>query len=133
MANAMTEPTIVFSPVLDPDVRAVADGLRPPTFDFRMVDESDVPAAIQDADFLCGFIGPISTEALVSATANRLKLVQLMSVGYDRFNLESARMARLPVAVNGGANAIAVAEHAIMLMLAAMKHVHYLDQAGRRG
>ena len=39
--------------------------------------------------------------------------------------------AKLPVAVNGGANAIAVAEHAIMLMLAALKHVHALDAAVR--
>src|SRR5450631_599336 len=56
-----------------------------------------------------------------------------MSVGYDRFNLEGARRARLPVAVNGGANAIAVAEHAIMLILAALKHLHALDAAVRQG
>ena len=92
-----------------------------------------MPPAIQDADFLCGFIGPLSTEALVSAAANRLKLVQLMSVGYDRFNLDGARAAKLPVAVNGGANAIAVAEHAIMMMLATLKRVHELDDAVRHG
>jgi glyoxylate reductase len=56
-----------------------------------------------------------------------------MSVGYDRFNVEGAREARVPVAVNGGANAIAVAEHAIMLMLATLKHVHELDAAVRQG
>jgi glyoxylate reductase/D-3-phosphoglycerate dehydrogenase len=128
-----TEPTIVFAPLLDADVRAIADELRPPQFAFRNVSLADVPAAIQDADFLCGFIGPIDTEVLLSATANRLKLVQLMSVGYDRFNLDGARAARLPVAVNGGANAIAVAEHAIMLILAALKHLHALDAAVRRG
>jgi phosphoglycerate dehydrogenase-like enzyme len=133
MANAMPEPTIVFAPLLEPDVRAIADALRPPNFGFRNVDLAEVPAAIQDADFLCGFIGPISTDALVSAAARRLKLVQLMSVGYDRFNLEGARQARLPVAVNGGANAIAGAEHAIMLILAALKHLHALDAAVRAG
>jgi hypothetical protein len=31
-----------------------------------------VPASIQDADFLCGFIGPLTTVALVSAAGNRL-------------------------------------------------------------
>jgi phosphoglycerate dehydrogenase-like enzyme len=129
----MPEPTIVFAPSLEPDVRAIADDLLPPQFTFRNVAASDVPAAILDADFLCGFIGPIETEVLVRAAANRLKLVQLMSAGYDRFNLDGARAARLPVAVNGGANAIAVAEHAIMLMLSALKHVHFLDQAVRRG
>jgi glyoxylate reductase/D-3-phosphoglycerate dehydrogenase len=126
-------PTIVFAPLLDPDVRAIADAHRPPRFDFLNVAASDVPAALENADFLCGFIGHIPTEDLVSAARGRLKLVQLMSAGYDRFNLDGARAARLPVAVNGGANAIAVAEHAIMLMLSSLKRVHALDAAVRKG
>lgn len=129
----MPEPTIVFSPVLDDEVRAIADEHLPKGFILKHVSRDDVPAAIQDADFLCGFIGPISTDALVKAAANRLKLVQLMSVGYDRFNLDGAREAKLPVSVNGGANAIAVAEHAIMMMLATLKRVHALDEAVRAG
>jgi phosphoglycerate dehydrogenase-like enzyme len=126
-------PTIVYAPLLEADVRAIADEFMPSGFSFVNAAAADVPSAILDADFLCGFIGAIDTDALVAATANRLKLVQLMSVGYERFNLDGARSARLPVAVNGGANAIAVAEHAIMLMLAALKHVHVLDAAVRSG
>jgi phosphoglycerate dehydrogenase-like enzyme len=129
----MPEPTIVFAPILDPDVRAIADELRPARFNFRNVAASDIPTAILDADYLCGFIGAIETAVLVEAAARGLKLVQLMSAGYDRFNLDGARAARLPVAVNGGANAIAVAEHAIMLILSALKHVHFLDQEVRNG
>jgi phosphoglycerate dehydrogenase-like enzyme len=129
----MPEPSIVFAPLLDPDVRVIADALRPPGFAFRNVAADEVAAAILDADYLCGFIGPIETSVLVEAAARRLRLVQLMSAGYDRFNLDGARAARLPVATNGGANAIAVAEHAIMLMLAALKHLHALDAAVRGG
>ena len=129
----MPEPKIIFAPVLDDEVRAIGESLVPKGFDLQWTALADVPAAIQDADFLCGFLGPISTDALVSAAANRLKLVQLMSVGYDRFNLDGARAAKLPVAVNGGANAIAVAEHAIMMMLATLKRVHELDAAVRGG
>lgn len=129
----MPEPVIVFAPLLEPDVRAIADELRPAEFAFINVAAEDVAAAIQDADYLCGFIGPIDSAVLVDAAAKRLKLVQLMSAGYDRFNLDGARAARLPVAVNGGANAIAVAEHAIMLMLSALKHVHAFDAAVRSG
>src|SRR5689334_25057172 len=129
----MPEPKIILAPVLDPELRAIGESLLPKGFDLVWTAPADVPAAIQDADFLCGFSGPISTEALVSAAANRLKLIQLMSVGYDRFNLEGARAARLPVSVNGGANAIAVAEHAIMMLLASLKRLHALDQAVRGG
>ena len=57
--------------------------------------------------------------------ASRLKLVQLTSAGYDRVDLEAARKAKVPVANNGGANSIAVAEHAVMLMLAVLKRLVY--------
>jgi glyoxylate reductase/D-3-phosphoglycerate dehydrogenase len=129
----MPQPTIVYAPLLDPDVRAIADQLRPRAFEFRNVAPADLPDALMDADYLCGFIGPLPTDVLVAAAGKRLKLVQLMSAGYDRFNVEGARVARLPVADNGGANAIAVAEHAIMLILCALKHAHALDAAVRHG
>lgn len=129
----MPEPIIVYAPLLDPELRALADQLRPPAFEFHNVAPADLTSALLDADYLCGFIGPLPTEVLVAAARHRLKLVQLMSAGYDRFNIEGARAARVPVADNGGANAIAVAEHAIMLMLAGLKHVHALDASVRRG
>jgi len=55
--------------------------------------------------------------------APRLKLVQLTSAGYDRVDLEAARKAKVPVSNNGGANSVAVAEHAVMLMLAVLKRL----------
>jgi phosphoglycerate dehydrogenase-like enzyme len=129
----MPQPIIVYAPLLDAELRALADQLRPRAFEFRNVAPADLPSAVLDADYLCGFIGALPSEVLVAAANRRLKLVQLMSAGYDRFNIEGARAARLPVADNGGANAIAVAEHAIMLMLAGLKHVHALDASVRRG
>src|SRR5438093_4480998 len=57
--------------------------------------------------------------------APKLKLIQLTSAGYDRVDIEAARKARVPVANNGGANSVAVAEHAVMLMLAVLKKLVY--------
>ena len=37
--------------------------------------------------------------------------------GYDNVDLEAARRAKVPLSNNGGANAISVSEHALMLML----------------
>ncbi|MFN0074658.1 MAG: 2-hydroxyacid dehydrogenase [Chloroflexota bacterium] len=129
----MTDVTIVYSPVSEPDVRAIADGLLPSGFQLNCVPREAIAEAIQGAEFLCGFIGSLPTDALVRSRARGLKLVQLMSAGYDNFNLDGAREARLPVSVNGGANAIAVAEHAIMMMLATLKHAHALDAELRTG
>ena len=59
-----------------------------------------------------------------------LKLVQLLSAGYDRVDIEAARRARVPVCNNGGANAIAVSEHAILLMLAVCRRLTWLHSMG---
>ena len=50
-----------------------------------------------------------------------VRLHQLWSSGYDKFNLAAATRAGVPVANNGGANRIAVAEHTLLLMLAVYK------------
>ncbi len=119
----MAEPHIVMPehPNLEPDVLALGRQMLPAGFRLDVVPPAALPEALRDADYLLGFVGRLSDETLRAAT--RLKLVQLLSVGYDNFNLEGARAARVPVAVNGGANAIAVAEHAIMLLLATLKHL----------
>jgi len=122
---------IVYSPALALEVREIAERFRPRDFRFEIVPVEQLPDALREADYLMGFIGHLSTEVL--ARADRLKLVQLMSVGYDTFNLEGARAAALPVSVNGGANAIAVAEHAIMLMLATFKHLTELNDVVHTG
>ena len=51
----------------------------------------------------------------------RLRLVQLISAGYDRVDIEAARKAGVPVANNGGSNTTAVAEHTLLLILAILK------------
>jgi phosphoglycerate dehydrogenase-like enzyme len=50
--------------------------------------------------------------------APRLRIVQTLSAGYNTYDLEAARGAGVPICNNGGANATAVAEHAMLLMLA---------------
>ena len=52
------------------------------------------------------------------AGAPKLKLIQLLSAGYDRADLTAARKAKVPISNNGGANSVAVSEHALLLMLA---------------
>jgi len=56
-------------------------------------------------------------------SAPKLKLVQLLSAGFDRVDIEAARKAKVPVSNNGGANAIAVSEHTVLLMLAVLKRL----------
>jgi phosphoglycerate dehydrogenase-like enzyme len=90
-------------------------------------------AAAAQADCLVGFGDPAVNDAFYRA-APKLKLVQLLSAGYDRCDIEAARRAGVPICNNGGANSTAVSEHAIMLMLAVCRRLvwqHRNVAAGR--
>ena len=88
--------------------------------------------ALPGAEYLLG-----NVEGMDDAfyrTAGKLRLVQLFSAGYDRVDLDAARRAGVPIANNGGANARAVAEHTILLMLAVYRKLvpqHADVSAGR--
>src|SRR5258708_5160555 len=79
-------------------------------------------AAIAEAEYLVGFVDSLVKEELYRA-APKLKLIQLLSAGYDRADLAAARRAKVPIANNGGANSVAVSEHAVMLMLAVSRQL----------
>jgi phosphoglycerate dehydrogenase-like enzyme len=79
-------------------------------------------AALPETDYMVG-LGEIAMDDAFYRAAPRLKLVQLLSAGYDRVDVEAARRAKIPVCNNGGANAVAVAEHAILLMLAVSRRL----------
>lgn len=51
------------------------------------------------------------------------RLIQIWSSGYDKFNMDDARVRNIPVANNHGANAVSVAEHAILMMLGVSRRI----------
>ncbi len=114
---------ILFAPKQDPVVMEIARSLTPPGFELVEVDfgTPQFIEAAADAEFYMGLARNMGGEFFRSAP--KLKLVQLLSAGYDRVDVEAARKAKVPVANNGGANAIAVSEHAILLMLAVLKRL----------
>jgi phosphoglycerate dehydrogenase-like enzyme len=113
---------IVMSPKMPDPILDMARAMLPAGYDLEVVDQSDpkFPTAMLDADFFLGFarggMGPEFYRA-----SPRLKLIQLISAGYDRIDLEAARAAKVPVANNNGANSVAVSEHTLMLILAVAK------------
>jgi phosphoglycerate dehydrogenase-like enzyme len=72
------------------------------------------------SDVVLGFPYQMDEECFVRCEG-RLKLIQLLASGSDEMDVAGAARHGIPVATIGGANAIAVAEHTIMLMLAALK------------
>jgi phosphoglycerate dehydrogenase-like enzyme len=115
---------ILFAPRIPAAIIDVARQMAPPGTELMIADHGtpDFYEAAGHAEFYMGFPRPGMGNEFYRA-APKLKLVQLISAGYDRLDVEAARKAGIPVANNGGANAVAVAEHTIMLMLAVLKRL----------
>jgi phosphoglycerate dehydrogenase-like enzyme len=119
-------PKIVFAPKFPKSLVDVMMEMKPAGFDIAVVDATgpEFLAAAKDAEYFMGFgRNPLGPDFY--AAAPRMKLIQLISAGYNTLDLEAARRARVPIANNGGANSVAVAEHAVMLILATLKKLHW--------
>ena len=86
---------------------------------------------VHDADFLMVYGAPLHDDVL--RAAGNARLVQLLAAGYDRMNLRLMAALEVPCANNGGANSRAVADHAVMLMLALYRQQMHTDPATREG
>ena len=116
-------PKILFAPRQPQVILDIARSLMPPGFELVVVDPGtpEFYQAASEAEYFLGLARQMGGE-FFRATP-KLRLVQLLSAGYDRVDVEAARKAGVPVANNGGANAIAVAEHTLALMLAVLKRI----------
>src|SRR5262249_31060396 len=106
------------------DVGEIAREMAPAGFDLVLAQPGspEFDAGLAAAEYMVCYPSVKMHDPFYRA-APRLKLVQLLSAGYDAVDLEAARRAGVPVCNNGGANAISVAEHALMLMLAVSRRV----------
>ena len=88
-------------------------------------------ALVKDAEFimLCGNVIP---DEIIKAT-DKLRLIQLLSAGWDFLNIPLVQELNIPVANNGGANSWAVADHTLMLILSSYHRLIEVDKATRSG
>jgi len=118
-------PKVLLAPKQPDTILDIARALTPPGFELVFGDPG-TPEFYQVApeiEYFLGFARRMGGEFFRSAP--KLRLVQLTSAGYDQVDIEAARKAKVPVSNNGGANAIAVAEHTFALMLAVLKRIVY--------
>ncbi len=117
-------------PLLD-----MAEDMKPAGWDLNIVTSEnstdEVEFGASKADFVLVFGHGVSDDAL--RAGKNLKLVQLCSAGFDGVNTVLAGELGIPVANNGGANAIPVAEWAVTMMLSTLRHAVIADQDTRAG
>lgn len=126
---------IVFSPVISKKAWAIGGSLLPEGFSIEILsaDPERRIAQLEQADFLMGFLRGMPLRPDDYPHLRNVKLIQLLSAGYDKVDLERLRASGIPLCNNGGANSYAVSEHAILLMLAVYRRLPALDRLVREG
>lgn len=124
-------PNVVFFTSLAPEITTLITQPAPPDFQVGIY-PIDLPDAekvklVADADFMIIFPTVSLSEAVLQA-ATKLKLIQLVSVGFDRINLDDCRRFNIPIATNGGANSTDVAEHTLYLILGLYRRALEMDR-----
>ena len=94
-------------------------------------DDALLARLLPDADVLWHVLKPCTAEMI--AAAPKLRLIQKIGVGVNTIDLDAARARGIAVCNLPGTNARAVAELALLLMLAALRRLTRFDAATRAG
>jgi phosphoglycerate dehydrogenase-like enzyme len=128
-------PKVAYITHSSPEVIEVVVGLAPPGYEVvsrhHSAPEEEKEEIARDADFIILHGGRLSEELL--RNAGKLRLLQLLSAGYENVDLDLTAELGIPVANVGGANREGVAEMAVALMLAVYRRLVALDAGVRAG
>jgi phosphoglycerate dehydrogenase-like enzyme len=88
-------------------------------------------AVVAEADVLFVMAAPVGAELI--AQARRLRLIQKLGAGVDRIDLTACTARGIAVARLAAGNAVPVAEHTVLLMLACYRRLPLADRRTRAG
>jgi len=94
-------------------------------------DEGDQVQAATGADVIYAGWAPVTRRILEAS--DKLRFIQKLGVGVDRVDLDYCRERGIGVARLAGVNAVPVAEHTVMLMLACLRQLVKSDRRMRAG
>lgn len=125
---------VALTDVFPPNLYPVIEAAVPPGWTFEVAtepSEANRLRMISECDLLFSG-GAITTDEMLER-APRLTFVQKTGAGFNNINVELCKRLGIGLANLPGNNAPAVAEHAVLLMLAVYRHLTELDQRLRRG
>lgn len=122
--------------VSSPEERINRYGILPPEgFEIVYINnpytDEELIEASNDATFLLLSLSPASRKVIENL--NTVKLIQSEGVGYDGIDLEASREAGVYVCNARGVNSVAVAEHTVGLILAALRRTAEADKQIKKG
>ena len=104
-------------------------------FELEVLDElsaDELRERIADADYLLAS-GRMRIDGETLGCARKLKMIQRTGVGLDSLDLDYIKEQGIPLYVNQGVNSTSVAEHALYLILAALRRSYFVNRQIRSG
>jgi phosphoglycerate dehydrogenase-like enzyme len=95
--------------------------------------EDELACRIADADVVVNLRAHSKFSRAVLARAPSLRLISIWGTGYEHVDLGECRARGITVTTTPAANAGAVAEHTLALMLGALRHLPAMDRGIRAG
>ncbi|MBI4574176.1 MAG: phosphoglycerate dehydrogenase [candidate division NC10 bacterium] len=102
-------------------------------YDSDATDPNVLRDRLRDAEVAVNIRGRTRFTADVLGACPKLRLISIWGTGTDNVDLKAAAARGVTVTNTPGANAVAVAEHTVALMLAVAKQLGSADQAIRQG
>ena len=120
----MTSRSILYFEKVIPEYKQVLEENVPAGFTmlyWNEMNSSEQESALQTAEYFL-IVGEFVTADMI-AKAKNLRLIQRTGVGYNNVDVAAADQHGVSVAILPGGNGIAVAEHALLLILALQRHL----------
>jgi phosphoglycerate dehydrogenase-like enzyme len=127
-------PIVLCVDILPLAMQELMAGQKPEGLDLVFVEtphEQERVEMAREADYILCSWTPVSGQVIEAG--RRVKLIQKYGIGVDKIDLETAARRGVPVCIAAGANAVAVAETAITLMLAVYKRLCVAHNSLRAG
>ena len=128
-------PKIYYNSYADADVYAVIREALPAGFDLVALerdDDAERKARIRDCEV--AICAAYRLSAPLIAAAEKLRLIHHQGVGYhDTVDVDAVRARGIPLALTPEGTDVSVAEHTVMLMLAACRRLPFADSELRAG
>ena len=127
----------MFNIIVDKEYEFLFESLRaenPGSFSLTLADISNSDSKLNELLHKANaIIGQVNLSDVQYKTAANLRIIQTLSAGFDRIDLEKASRNNVLVANNNGANAVSVAEHVLMLIFALYRRLIFHHQSVASG
>lgn len=131
----MKKPIVLLTNSYSPKVLEFVKERVPEGLEFRSLEKvcrQELIEKAKDADYFLAS-GRLKIDREVIDAATRLRMVQRTGVGLDSIDTVYLKEKGIPLQVNPGVNARAVAEHTLMLILATLRNAAAIDRQLREG